>query len=127
MLGPDAESEARRVREFAEKTENWYRPGPGAKVPGEDPRHVLTPGTYRAVFSWTVDQAGRPHRHLSVSVGRPGKAPIPMVVFTIAHWLGFTGTEPDEDGIVQTFGDHWVMWMDPVENTACVSELVEGP
>lgn len=125
VLDDATKSVAERVRQHAEKRENWYVPGSTA-VPGDDPLHVFMAGTYRVVFSWTVGGDGRVFRHLSISAGPPslGKAPSPIVVFTIAHWLGFTGVEPDDHGAVQTFGDLWQMSVDRQHNAAIVAEAV---
>lgn len=125
VLDDATKGEAERVRRHAEKRENWYVPG-STTVPGDDSRHVFMAGTYRVVFSWTLGGDGRVFRHLSISVGPPysGKAPSPIVVFTIAHWLGFTGAEPDEHGTVGTFSDTWQMSVDRQHNAAIVAEPV---
>jgi len=83
-----AKQKVKRVRQFAERKNNWYH-GAG-KVPGDDPRYVCHLDTYRCVFTYTVHPSGLIFRHLSISV--PGaKYPNVFAACTIAELFGFTG------------------------------------
>jgi hypothetical protein len=87
---------------FAMRSENVYRPytTENAKVPGDDPRYVLSTGTHRIVFSITENADRIPFKHLSISVGTKGKYPNPDVVREIISLYGFTGGL--EDCMVRT-------------------------
>jgi len=125
LLTPEVRERAREVAAFARAEANWYRPG-DCRLPGDIPGHVLVSGSVRAVFSWTV----APHerglfRHLSVSVRREGRYPLPQVVWTLAHLLGFTGASPGEGGLVEDPAAAWAFDVNEEESTAVVVERVE--
>lgn len=105
----ELEPEARRVREHAENPENYYWPGPGVRAPSDDPRFVFHSGHYTFVFSLTVT-SNAIHRHLSVSTSKAGMIPQPIVVWTAAHLLGFTGaTSPSPAGAITAPADEWLV------------------
>jgi hypothetical protein len=81
---------------------------------------------FRVVFTIThaPEHKPQPFRHLSISV--PGKDyPNPMVVFTIAHHLGFTGATVEDD--VATAPGKWGMATDDKEHCIVVQEPYEVP
>jgi hypothetical protein len=99
--------------------EHWYRPGESA-IPGDLPLHCERVGTYRVVFSFTIKPTyAGPVRHLSVSNHDGRGYPAPEVVFTIAHWVGFTGARPDAFGVVHP-GKQGPWAYEAFEETACV-------
>lgn len=93
LMGPQLEADIRRVREHAERPENWYRPAEGHAPPGENPAYVVVSLAYRAVFSITVMPDGLIFRHVSVSTVRPGFQPNPTIAFTFCHLFGLTGAK----------------------------------
>lgn len=114
-----------RLREFAEKPENWYR-FPGSDfAPGQRPEYVIeTPFGFRVVFSIThaPRQSPVPARHLTISV--PGhNFPNVAVVFTVAHHLGFTGAEVVDD--VAVAPGKWMFARDETEGCVVVQEPYE--
>lgn len=114
------------VRAFAERSENWYRYGQVDWIPGDRPEYVVrTLGGYRAVFTITYapEQRPVPFRHLTVSVEGPSY-PNPIVVWTIAKMLGFSGAEADDD-VVATPGP-WGVALDDAEHCVVVQQPVEG-
>ena len=105
----ELEVEARRIREHAEKPENYYWPGAGVRAPGDDPRFVFRSGPYTFVFSLTVTSSGI-LRQLSVSTSKSGMIPQPVVVWTAADLLGFTGaTSKALTGAVTAPADDWLV------------------
>jgi len=92
-LGPQSRADLERLRAFAMAPGNWYRPHV-SPVPGDNPAFRVQSGTMRIVFTWTVDpNRGQILRHLSVSTMGRGKLPNPVVAYTVAHLLGFTGAQ----------------------------------
>ena len=90
----------RALARRAERWENWYWPGEAA-VPGDLPEFRELVGAYRVVFTHTASvEDGKLFRHLSVGLHDRSATPHPTPVFTIAHWLGFTGATPNQDGVV---------------------------
>jgi hypothetical protein len=83
IIDEEARAKVAAVEAFADC--NWYRPGMSETVPGDDPRHTITLGTYRCVFSYTLMPNGGLFRHLSVSV------PSEKFPHQIADLFGFTG------------------------------------
>jgi hypothetical protein len=79
------------VVEFASIPENVYVPGPNAKVPGRDPRHVFRVGNTRCVFSISRFRAGL-YRHLTLSQADKKTYPDAEVVEEIARCFGFVGS-----------------------------------
>lgn len=108
----------------AARPENWYRPFAGAPIPGDSPTGKLRVGSYTVVFTWSVSSDGKVHRHLSVR--SPKKYATPEVVFTIAHWLGYTGATLDSDGLVHKVGEGWHVVLNPAERTVVVGQAVEA-
>jgi hypothetical protein len=79
--------EARRIRAYAEKPENFYHPG--KEAPGYDENFIAeTEDGLRVVYSITIDTNGKAWKHLSISYrdGLPGI----VVVNVIARMFGFT-------------------------------------
>lgn len=129
LITPELKEDLRRCREYAEASDHWYRPAPGAVPPGDIPAHVLESGTVRAVFSWTISD-GAVYRQLSVSTAAPNKYPLPVVVFTLADRLGFTGGVKDADGFVHqpylrnlgTPFSNWVLHVNQTEGCIVVAQ-----
>jgi hypothetical protein len=108
----ELELEARRIREHAEKPENYYWPDSGARAPSNDPRFVFRSGPYTFVFSLTVT-ANAIFRRLSVSTSKAGMIPQPVVVWTVAHLLGFTGAASNAPtGVVTSPAEDWLVHED---------------
>lgn len=63
-------------------------------------------GTIKLVFSWTKHQ-GRLFRHLSVSTTSSEHYPDPRIVWTIAHYCGFTGGNLNEQDLVFEKASTW--------------------
>lgn len=136
LLSPETEALARRVREYAEKPENWFRPGAldqwgrlegSGRRPGDKPEHQVTiPHEFHCIFSWTVAQTldGKPVvvRDLSVSV--PNATPHPVAVFEIAEMFGFT----KRPSTMSKFTPHpsWQIGFDECENP-CVTVIEDAP
>ena len=116
ILSEQLREDVARVRAYAARRENLYDlmkfMPPGSKAgdytfntpdtPGNKPGHVFKNGTFKCVFSWTRDENGEVFRHFTVSTasGPGGGFPMPAMVFTLAYMLGFTGVEPDDNGMV---------------------------
>lgn len=97
-----------------------YRPEtPGARVPADDPAHVAVFDSFRVVFSITEMQGVRV-RQLSISLvnRRRGMYPDPIMAFTIADLLGFTGWNGAE-GYLNNMPPDWRCRPIPADN--CVS------
>lgn len=120
-----AQQRAREIVEYASQSENWYRPGPDAIIPGDKPEYVLQGTSVRAVFTWTVSPDDV-RRHLSVSVKAEGRAPLPIMVWTLAHYFGFTGAKVDEHGLVQEPAPSWGFMVDEAEDCVVVQEPIHG-
>lgn len=82
------------VVEFASLPENVYIPGPQAKVPGRDPRHVFRVGDTRCVFSISRFPSGL-YRHLTLSKADRTTYPDAETVAEIAQCFGFVGKPTD--------------------------------
>ncbi len=111
VIGNAEREAAKALVEFTTQPENHYKPGPGAKVPGDDPRYVAHFGTYRCVFTITEMPDGL-WRHLSVSVPAKDKLPHPAAIEEIAHLFGIAGTVEEwaKDGLVAPNGvEHCVV------------------
>ncbi len=122
MLLDDAKARAQEVAALAEKPENWYIVGESTWVPGDRPEYVLLSGSIRAVFSWTKFPSGDLRRHMSVSVRGP-HYPNPIVVWSLAHYFGFTGVAMDELGVGRTHGN-WAVAVDEKEHCIVVQEEI---
>jgi hypothetical protein len=125
-LDYDFKAECARLREFAEKQENWYVLGKTTVVPGDEPEYSFqTEFGFRVVFTIThaPEHKPQPFRHLSISVS--GKDyPNPVAVYTIAHHLGFTGATVKDD--VATEPGKWGMAVDDEEHCIVVQEPYDG-
>lgn len=131
----DVERAVRKVREHAEKRENWYRLGITQALPGDDAFHVVWSGTTKAVFTWTVvgrswdprhPPAGSILRHLTVSVRGENRYPYPDVCYTFAHHFGFTGSTVEESGLCRVPGPTWVMGQDAHDQCVVIQQLLQG-
>lgn len=121
IMGPSLIEETRRVRQYAERPEHWYRPEIHPP-PGNNPAYILVAGTVRAVFSWTR-VPGRLLRHMTVSTQR--RYPQPVIVWTLAYHFGFTGVVPDKNDLVWTPGLDWGFETDPAEGCVIVQQSVQ--
>jgi hypothetical protein len=119
-------AECRRLREFAEVPRNWYVVGKTTLVPGDKPEYVIeTEFGFRVVFTITHAPFHKPDpfRHMSISV--PGdKFPHPVVVWTIAHHLGFTGADVQDDVVLEP-AETWGVAMDRDERCMVVQQPYE--
>lgn len=96
VINDDVRARAAAITKFAVRKENVYRPGPTAKIPGDNPQYVLATGSYRAVFSVTEHpQEKILYKHLSISVLGKGRLPSTEAVSDILPLFGFTGTLSD--------------------------------
>lgn len=91
ILNDEVRARIKALVEFTARPANYYTPGPKAKPPGDDPRYVVQLGSYRCVFSLTRMPDKHLYRHLSVSVKKRGKYPLPEGVEMIGKELGFEG------------------------------------
>lgn len=120
-------AECKRLREHAENPKHWYVLGKTDFVPGDRPEYVIkTEFGYRLVFTIThaPDHKPEPFRHLSISV--PGKNyPHPVAVWTIAHFLGFTGATVQDDAATEP--GPWGIAIDEKEHCIVVQEPYKVP
>lgn len=80
------------VLAYACLPENIYRPGPDAKIPGDDPRHLLMTGDYKIVFSLTyISAEDTTYRHFSISVANRSRLPHPIAIEEVLPFFGFFG------------------------------------
>jgi hypothetical protein len=121
-----AKERAEQIRTFAENPDNWYRAfQSSAKVPGLHDEYVLESGTIRAVFSWTLVPDGDIFRQMTVSSKNPGKWAQPLIVWTLAHYFGFTGATTNEHDLVEEAASSWQVQMVEEESCVMVVEKVE--
>ena len=117
-----------KLREFAEKPENWYVVGKTTIIPGDRDEYMIqTSFGYRVVFTIThaPEHKPEPFRHISVSVPS-GAYPNPIVVWTFAHLLGFTGATMEEDVAIEP-GPTWGIAIDKDENCIVVQQpFIQG-
>jgi hypothetical protein len=113
------------LAEKAARRENWYRPhDPSYAIPGEVPGGKFMAGSYSVVFTWTVDAAASSvWRHLSIRA--PTGYPPPIVVFSIARWLGFTGAQHDNELVIKP-AETWTIQPNDQERTIVVAEQIAG-
>jgi len=120
-------AECARLRIFAEDPKNWYVIGETKFVPGDRPEYVIrTAFGFRVVFTIThaLEHRPEPIRHMTISVS--GKNyPNPMVVFTLAHYLGFTGASVVNDVVPEP--GPWAMAIDDGEHCIIVQQAYEIP
>lgn len=110
------EERAARIRRFAEDPANHYTPTKTTWHRGDRPELRLENTTLTAVFTITIDpHTGEVYRQLTVSSPDPVRYPHPVLVFTVAHALGFSGVTPNEDGVVHDAAPHWKAGMHPTE------------
>jgi len=126
LIDDKFKADCERLRVFAENPKNWYVLDETKMVPGDNPQYVLHFDSYRAVF--TITHAPKlkpePFRHLTVSI--PGENyPHPLVVLTLAHYLGFTGATLDNDVVSQP--GPWGIGADDDEGCAIVQQDYEVP
>jgi hypothetical protein len=115
-LTPEAKQRAHELALYAADPAHWFRAGEHRWTPGDRPEYVAQFESFRAVFTFSVSQ-GSLWRHLSVSVNKRERLPIPMVVFTIASWFGFTGGVPFTGGahapaaedLILERGEDWIV------------------
>lgn len=89
-IDDEAKRKVKRVLDHALEPAHWYRPHKDARIPSDDPNFVAQLDSFRCVFTITIDRAGAPWRHLSISI--PGKNfANPVAAFTIAELFGFSG------------------------------------
>ena len=115
-------ADCERLREFAENPKNWYLFGEVDWTPGDRPEYTIeTSFGYKAVFTIThaPDFKPEPFRHLTISVAARD-LPNPVVVWTVAHYLGFTGAEVVDD-IVSERGP-WGVGIDNDEGCIVVQQ-----
>lgn len=91
IIDNELREQARKIAEFSSRPENYYVPGPDAKVPGDNPLHVLQAGDFRCVFSWTKTPEDGIFRHFSLSVAHHTAIPNPVFVEELARLFGFKG------------------------------------
>jgi hypothetical protein len=90
VIDAAARAAVQKIVDFAAKPENWYKPGPNCKPPGDDPNYVVRLDTYRCVFTFTEDPNTKVlFRHLSISVPAMGMYPNPVAVNEIGLLFGF--------------------------------------
>lgn len=110
--------------EFASKPENYYVPDKSKVAPGDKDGHWLEWGAYRIVYSLTVMSGDQHYRHLSVSL--PTGYPNFVTVWTIAHWIGFTGAQARED-VVTDPPHSWLAQVNESENCIVLVERIGLP
>lgn len=121
LLLNEARERAKEIAAFAAQPANWYRVGESAWIPGNRPEYVLGGhGNIRAVFSFTWVSDDEVYRHLTISA--PHSLPNPLFVWTLAHAFGFTGAEPDKDGLVQRPSVKWNFGYNEEERCIVVQE-----
>ena len=117
-------ADIQRVKEYAERNKHWYDPKAGKRAPGDNKNHILKTGTHKVVFSWTRMTRTRVFRHMSMSTGNiQGKLPSIVSVCTMAHLLGFTGAELD-DNLVWNPADKWQINVAEEENCIVVVQEI---
>jgi len=128
VIDDELRASCRRLREHAEKTENWYCVGSSDWVPGNRSEHVIeTAGGFRIVFSISClpETPSAGFRHLSVSIPEAeGKCPHPLVLWTVAHLLGFTGAEVVDE--VASAPGPWQFGLHETEDCVVVTEPLEN-
>lgn len=119
-ISPQIKDQIKTLVAWAERPENWYRPSPEAKVPGDDPAYVIeipsgafdhegktVPG-HQCVYTHTVLKDAH-FRHLSVSLY--GRSVHPVVIWTLAAFFGFTGGEVTDEITLHPAPD-WLLHVD---------------
>jgi hypothetical protein len=126
VINDELREACERLRSYAHDPKHWYRLGKSTVVPGDVQEHVLVlPEGFRLVFSITdaPEHSPRPFRHMSLSVDGQNY-PHPMVVWTLADLLGFTGAETTKDGTIVGSGP-WAVAIDETEHCVVVQQPLE--
>jgi len=90
VINEAAKAAVQKIVNFAIQPDNWYRPTPNCKPPGDDPNYVVHLDTYRCVFTLTEDPNTKVlFRHLSISIPVKGMFPNPVAVNEIGLLFGF--------------------------------------
>lgn len=89
MVDDEVREKVAALVAFASLPENLYQPGPGATVPGDNPKHVTYLNDFRCVFS--VTKMDGVWRHLSISIMGSERLPVPIMAEEMARLFGFTG------------------------------------
>ena len=118
LFTPEVQRRIGELAAFASEGPNWYVMDESHFIPGDDPRYVAEVGTVRVVFTWTKVPDGRVMRHMSIS--NHSAYPSPVVVWTFAHMLGFTGAIPDRTGLVTDPGEKWGIGVDDGAGVRCI-------
>jgi hypothetical protein len=117
-IGKHIQQQAAKIAEYAADPDHWYKVGEVDWIPGDLAEYVLISGDTRAVFTWT-HIFGSLIRHMTVSVSTPKKYPTPEVVWTLAHYFGFTGAKPeDQFQLVKEPAPDWNVGIN--ENEGCI-------
>lgn len=92
IIDDELKRKVSEVLAYACLPENLYRPGLDAKIPGDDPKHVVITGDYKIVFSLTYIRAeDTTYRHFSMSVGNRSRLPHPVAIEEVISLFGFFG------------------------------------
>lgn len=92
-----------------------------------DTHYMLESGDITATFYVNQTSDGLLYRNLQVSVDhRHGNIfPRDEIVYTLSHYFGFTGTNPDYVGLVNEPGDDWEFTYMKSRNLITVSQLMQ--
>lgn len=119
----EVEETCDRLRDFVRQPCNWYRVGQVNWVPGDREEYVLDLQGIRVVLSVTqVSEMIRPFLHMTVSVSS-GKYPHPLIVWNIAHLLGFTGATTNGEMVVAP--GPWTMSLDEQQHCVVIQQPLE--
>lgn len=123
IIDDELRATCRRLRECAEDPARRYRPGQG-RLPGTMTEHcAVLFGGWKVFFTITEAPGHPPFRHLTVSV--PGtNLPNPMMVWTLATLLGFTGAQLNDGWVVGP--GPWAMGVDEAERCLIVQQPLEA-
>jgi hypothetical protein len=92
IIDDEFKRKASEVLAYACLSENLYRPGLDAKIPGDDPKHVVVTGDYKIVFSLTyIRSEDTVYRHFSMSVANRSRLPHPVAIEEVLSFFGFFG------------------------------------
>lgn len=117
-----------KVRKFAEDCHNWNAVCNQGKLQMTDFSHVLSSGDVQAAFSWAI-VGDVLIRHLSVRSKKwqqdHSSYVDPTVAFTIAHFLGYTGSQISRTGMVVDPGKNWRVGSYPNDGSFVVQQEVQ--
>jgi len=92
LINDEVKTRVSEVVAFALERQNVYRPGPTSVIPGNDPRYIVTMGSYRVVFSLTeIPHEGKLYKHLSISIPDKDRFPNPIMINEVIGLFGFEG------------------------------------